>query len=228
MRVPRSSIDSAKGVLRELNRAVERIRARGPEVRITVRADSGFCRERIMARCESEEGIGYLFGLARNPRLQRRTAEDLEAAKAACAESGAASRSFRELRYRTLDSWSCERRVVGKAEWLPGPHDSNPRFTATDIPAEEPDARVLYEELRISAVHAGRWRTGSRSAPRPLRRSNLRSRAAGQPAAGLLLGICGCRDRDHPPIRTDRHRARGGLSQGPSAASCSRSQARSA
>ena len=195
MRVPRSSIDSAKGVLRELNRVVERIRARRPEVWITVRADSGFCRDRIMARCESEEGIGYLFGLARNPRLQRRTAEDLEAAK---------------------------------AEWLPGPHDSNPRFTATDIPAEEPDATVLYEELRSSAVHAGRWRTGSRSAPRPLRRSNLRSRAAGQPAAGLLLGICRCRDRDHPPIRTDRHRARGGLSQGPSAASCSRSQARSA
>ena len=94
-----------------------------------------------------EEGIRYVFGLARNPRLQRRIAEDLEAAKAQCAESGEASRSFRELRYRTLDSWSCERRVVGKAEWLPGPRGSNPRFVVTDIPAEELDARVLYEEL---------------------------------------------------------------------------------
>ena len=147
VRVRRSKIDAAKGALKELKRVVGRIRARWPEVRITVRGDSGFCRDRIMAWCEGEEGIRYVFGLARNPRLQRKIAEDLEAAKAACAESGEASRRFRELRYRTLDSWSCERRVVGKAEWLPGPRGSNPRFVVTDIPAEELDARVLYEEL---------------------------------------------------------------------------------
>ena len=38
-------------------------------------------------------------------------------------------------------------RVVGKAEWLPGPRGSNPRFVVTDIPAEELEARILYEEL---------------------------------------------------------------------------------
>ena len=37
--------------------------------------------------------------------------------------------------------------MVGKAEWLPGPRGSNPRFVVTDIPTEELDARVLYEEL---------------------------------------------------------------------------------
>ena len=109
VRVRRSKIDAAKGALGELKRVVERIRARWPGVRITVRGDSGFCRDRIMAWCEGEEGIRYVFGLARNPRLQRRIAEDLEAAKAACAESGEASCSFRELRYRTLDSWSASR-----------------------------------------------------------------------------------------------------------------------
>ena len=147
VRVRRSKIDSAKGALGELKRVVERIRARWPGVRITVRGDSGFCRDRIMTWCEGEKGVRYVFGLARNPRLQRRIAEDLEAAKADCVESGEASRRVRELRYRTLDSWSCERRVVGKAEWLPGPRGSNPRFVVTDIPTEELDARVLYEEL---------------------------------------------------------------------------------
>ncbi|MDE0247600.1 MAG: transposase [Gammaproteobacteria bacterium] len=95
-RVRRSKIDSAKGALGELKRMVERIRGpAGRGVRITVRADSGFCRDLIIAWCEGEEGIRYVFGLARNPRLQRRIAEDREAAKVACAESGEASRSFR-------------------------------------------------------------------------------------------------------------------------------------
>ena len=126
---------------------VERIRARWPGVRMMVRGDSGFCRDRIKAWFEREEGIRYVFGLARNLRLQRGITEDLEAAKAACAGTGEVSRSVREPCSRTLDSWSCERRVVGWAEWLPGPRGSNPRFVVTDIHAEELGARVLYEEL---------------------------------------------------------------------------------
>ena len=72
VRVRRSKIDSAKGALAELKRVVERIRGPLAGVRITVRGNSGFCRDRIMAWCEGEEGILYVFGLARNPQLQRR------------------------------------------------------------------------------------------------------------------------------------------------------------
>ena len=73
--------------------------------------------------------------------------EELEASKAECRDSGEASRSYRELRYRTLDSWSCERRVVGKPEWLPGPRGSNPRFVVSNIADDDIEARALYEDL---------------------------------------------------------------------------------
>ena len=73
--------------------------------------------------------------------------EELEASKAECRDSGEASRRYREIRYRTLDSWSCERRVVGKPEWLPGPRGSNPRFVVSNIADDDIEARALYEDL---------------------------------------------------------------------------------
>lgn len=49
------------------------------------------------------------------------------------------------MEYRTLDSWSRQRRVVGKAEYLEkGP---NPRFVVTNLSQEEYDARTLYEDI---------------------------------------------------------------------------------
>ena len=146
VRLRPSRIDASKGALEELERVVGRIRERWPEVEITVRGDSGFCRDRLMAWCE-EHGARYVFGMARNPRLQRMIEEELEASKAECRDSGEASRRYRELRYRTLDSWSCERRVVGKAEWLPGPRGSNPRFVVSNIADDDIEARALYEDL---------------------------------------------------------------------------------
>ena len=50
----------------------------------------------------------------------------------------------------TLDSWSRERRVVAKAEWLPGSSlggEANPRFVVTSLDREEAEARYLYETI---------------------------------------------------------------------------------
>lgn len=47
----------------EIERIVAQIRARWPEVRIILRADSGFCREELMVWCETH-GVHYLFGFA--------------------------------------------------------------------------------------------------------------------------------------------------------------------
>ena len=60
-------------------------------------------------------------------------------------ESGQAARVFKDFRYRTRKSWSCERRVVGKAEYLA--KGENPRFIVTSITSEEKDARTLYEDF---------------------------------------------------------------------------------
>ena len=46
------------------------IRARWPQARIVLRADSGFAREALMVWCEAH-GVDYVLGLARNPRLVR-------------------------------------------------------------------------------------------------------------------------------------------------------------
>ncbi|WP_419638942.1 transposase, partial [Thiolapillus sp.] len=42
-------------------------------------------------------------------------------------------------------TWSRERRVIGKAEYLPG--KANPRFVVTSLSTGEADAKQLYEEL---------------------------------------------------------------------------------
>lgn len=61
--------------------------------------------------------------------------------------SGKPARVFRDFQYRTLDSWSRTRRVVGKAEHTPD--GSNPRFVVTSLKRTriDYDARALYEDL---------------------------------------------------------------------------------
>ena len=65
-----SKIDASKHARALLKLLVGRLRQAWPEVRITIRADSGFCRWRLMRWCDSH-GIGYVLGLARNPALER-------------------------------------------------------------------------------------------------------------------------------------------------------------
>ena len=115
-------------------------------MRILVRGDAGFCRDDLMAWCE-EEGLDYVFGLARNPRLQRWLGKALGKSRRRCAATGRASRRFREGRYRTRTSWSRARRVVGKAEWLPGLRGDNPRFVVTNLPVDQVGAQALYEQV---------------------------------------------------------------------------------
>ena len=62
--------NAAAGSRAELERIVQQIRQAWPEVEIILRADSGFCREELMKWCE-QQGIYYVFGFARNERLQR-------------------------------------------------------------------------------------------------------------------------------------------------------------
>ena len=136
--------DASAGTVCELAPIVARIREAWPSTRIVVRGDSGFCREQIMAWCESE-GIGYVFGIARNPRLVRRLRRALNKSRQRFLRTKRPSRRFREFRYRTRSSWSRKRRVVGKAEWLQ--KGSNPRFVVSNLPTRRAGKQVLYEEL---------------------------------------------------------------------------------
>ena len=135
---------AAHGVVLELKRIVALLREAWPQVRITVRGDSGFCNDELMVWCEAE-GIDYVLGRAKNARLKERIAREMAAARQLQQASGKAGRQFQELRYRTLESWSCERRVVAKVESLP--RGENPRFIVTSVAVTEWEGRRLYEEV---------------------------------------------------------------------------------
>ena len=139
-----ANIDASAGAREEVERIIGQIRARWPQVRIVLRADSGFAREALMAWCE-KHGIDYLFGLARNVRLEAEIAAELAEAAAESEASGQAARRFKDFLWTTRDSWSRRRRVVGKAEHTP--KGSNPRFVVTSLEAGRHDARALYEDV---------------------------------------------------------------------------------
>ncbi|MDP9416071.1 MAG: transposase, partial [Pseudomonadota bacterium] len=90
-------------------------------------------------------GVDYVFGLARNKRLTGTIATELAEAEAEAAETGKPARRFKDFNWRTLDSWSCERRVIAKAEWAGG--SANPRFVVTSLSRDEWAAQPLYEQL---------------------------------------------------------------------------------
>ena len=142
----RANVAGSDGAVEEMARIIAQIRRRWPRVRIILRADSGFCNDELMVWCEANR-VDYVFGLARNSRLEAALLEPLAEARRLCIAAGKPARVFREFQYRTLDSWSRTRRVIGKAEHtLDG---ANPRFVVTSLKRTRVayDARALYEDL---------------------------------------------------------------------------------
>jgi hypothetical protein len=135
-----SKIDASKHSRALLKLLVQRLRQAWPEVRITIRADSGFCRWRLMRWCDSQ-GIGYVLGLARNPALERLAADGMSRASRQFQATGQPQRIFGSLVYAAA-SWDRQRRVIVKAEHTAqGP---NPRFIVVNIPG---DPQELYEDV---------------------------------------------------------------------------------
>lgn len=112
-------VGATAGALGVLEKLVTRIRARWPQVKIVFRADGGFSEESLLAWCEQHD-VQYVIGLPGNGRLLTELPQEQRAMAAACAASGESQRTYRDLQYRTLDSWSRTRRVVAKVEHLPG------------------------------------------------------------------------------------------------------------
>jgi hypothetical protein len=138
-----ADMDASAGSVKHLQRIVARIRQAWPDVKITVRGDSGFCRDPIMSWCEAD-GVDYVLGLAQNTRLKAMIATEQEQARVEFERTKQAARVFTDLEYRTLESWSRERRVVAKAEHLA--KGANPRFVVTSLKAQDRAAKPLYEE----------------------------------------------------------------------------------
>ena len=139
-----ANIDASAGAVAEIARIVAQIRASWPRGRIILRADSGFARETLMAWCEANS-VDFIFGLAKNIRLNRAIGGELAAAREESRTTGEPARRFKELIWSTRKSWSRQRRVIAKAEWTRG--GANPRYIVTSLKAADGDGRWLYEEV---------------------------------------------------------------------------------
>jgi hypothetical protein len=148
-RMREANHDAAYGCLQEIQRIVKQVRMAWPEVKIVVRGDSGFCRNELMSWCENN-GVDFVFGMARNPRLRRIIGKQMHEATVQWNETGKPARVFSEFEYSTKKTkkkggWDRERRVVAKAEHIDG--KENPRFVVTSLTSERWAGQALYEEL---------------------------------------------------------------------------------
>lgn len=132
-----SNIDAARHAWAILKLLVVRLRQAWPGVRITFRGDSGFCRWKMLRWCE-RHGVGYVVGIAKNPRLLALASGLMGEAERAHREGGAKARLFGWLEY-AAESWDRPRRVIAKAEH--GELGANPRFVVTNLPG---DAGEIY------------------------------------------------------------------------------------
>jgi hypothetical protein len=139
-----ANIDASAGAVEETAPIVAQIRARGPEVRIILRADPGFARAALMHWCELND-VDFLLGLAKNQRLVAEIAAELAAAEADSKATGQPARRFKEFQWSTRDSWSRPRRVIAKAESTAGA--ANPRFVVTSLSSEDAAPQRLYAEI---------------------------------------------------------------------------------
>lgn len=144
--------DARHDVVAALQQIIPLVRQRCRRARILIRADSGFCREELMAFCEGQRGVYFVLGLGKNSVLVERVQRGLFwAAAQRCLTGEASSRHFSEFSYEPVrGSWSRPRRVVAKAEVTP--EGANPRFVVTNLPPKgfgqgALEAQRIYEEI---------------------------------------------------------------------------------
>ena len=143
-RLRMSNIDASADSVEELEPLIARIRQCWPAVKILLRGDGGFCREKLMAWCE-REGMDYVFGLSQNDRLNKQIEPEMAHAEKQYHETKAPARVFTEFFYATKETWSRQRRVIAKAEYMD--KGANPRFVVTTLSPEDVGAQELYETI---------------------------------------------------------------------------------
>jgi hypothetical protein len=140
-----SSIGPAVGSRKEVQRIVQQIRQRWPDVVIVLRGDSGFCADELLTWCE-ENRVDYVVGVARNQRLEGLIEGPLAEAKQQFEATQQPARIFVEFEHKTLKgAWNKDRRVVAKAEHING--KANPRFVVTSLDTQRWEKQELYEGL---------------------------------------------------------------------------------
>ena len=102
------------GADEDLREIVDRVRKEWPDVRITLRGDTGFAVPTMYNVCR-ELGIEYTFGFAMNARLKKMSEQLAAEAEKQFIATGVPQRLFMPVMYEA-GSWGFEQRVVIKAE----------------------------------------------------------------------------------------------------------------
>jgi len=135
-----SNIDPAKHAWAILAKLVGALRERWPEVKIILRADSGFCRWKMLRWCEAHQ-VDYLVGIAKNERLKALSAKLGQRAERKHGKSGEKVRLFKRFKYRA-GSWDKKRCIIAKAEH--SAQGANPRFVVTNLIGS---AQRIYDQI---------------------------------------------------------------------------------
>jgi hypothetical protein len=135
-----SNIDASLHSRAILKLLVKRFREVWPHVKIIVRADSGFCRWRLMRWCD-RHGVDYILGLAKNQVLLRKAQPWMRQAAEQFQATGQKQRVFAELSY-AAQTWDRQRRVIVKAEH--SEQGQNPRFVVSSLSGDPQD---IYDRL---------------------------------------------------------------------------------
>ena len=133
-----SNIDAAKHAAAILQLLVTRLRQAWPRTTFVFRADSGFCRDRLLSWCDRHD-VKYVVGLARNERLLALAAPLLRRAETQFRKTQQKQRLFTAFNY-AAGSWRQVRWVIAKAEHTA--KGSNPRFILTNIVG---DSQKIYD-----------------------------------------------------------------------------------
>jgi len=125
----KSNIDGAKHAWAVLALLVKRLRKEWPRTKIVIRADSGFCRDRMLRWCDRHD-VKYIVGLARNSRLLEENQALMKEAEKQFERTGKKQRLFSAFNY-AADTWRMPRWVIAKAEHTE--KGANPRFLVTNV-----------------------------------------------------------------------------------------------
>ena len=137
----RSGKPGNAGVHALVKRAVSILRDRFPDIEIVLRADAGFCNDRMLRLCDTLK-LSYILGVSGNKRLH--TLSESTQMQACCKytfekaiwEEEGVCREFACFQYKAA-SWDKKRTVVVKAEITQGA--LNPRFVVTNVYKECPE-----------------------------------------------------------------------------------------
>lgn len=136
-----------------IGRVLKALRQAWPQTHILLRGDGHFANPELMALCEADAHMDFIFGLAGNkaltpkaePRLTEARAlhaQCCEAARQAQQPEPSATRLYDDLDYRA-GSWPKAYRVVVKAEVMA--LGDNPRFVVSSL--QDPTPEALYRDL---------------------------------------------------------------------------------